>query len=229
MNLAIGSVPVDPLASEPLLIEPAQAFLLHNLSWEEYSAIGNALAEKGNLRLTYDEGRLEFMSVSQIHEMLKSLLMTLISILMEELDLPGNPFGQMTLGRQDLAAGLEPDACYYLQNWEKVRHFEQIDLNRDPPPDLALEIDITSSSIKRLPLYEKLRIPELWRFEGNAIHVYVLNAEGHYETAARSPTFPMIPLEELVAHAQKGIKEGNNVMSRAFRERVRQLLSANGS
>lgn len=230
MSSTVALPPPVAAVLEPIMIEPAQKLLLHNVSWESYIAIGNALSERGNLHLTYDEGRLEIMSLSQVHEMLKFLLCRLIDVLLEELDIPSNGYGQMTHQRQDLGKAFEPDACYYIKNWEKVRELEQIDLSRDPPPDLALEVDITSSSIKRMPLYERIGVAELWRFERNTITVYVLNAEGHYEKAERSPTFPMVPVEELLPFVQKGIKEGHIAMIRVFRGWVRERIgSVNGS
>ncbi len=210
-----------------LLIGPAQRFFLGNVTWDQYIAVSDAFPERGCVRVTYDGGGIELMSLGELHELVKYLVGRLIDALMEELNVSGNGFGQMTHRRQDLAKALEPDACYYFKNWKKVRGLQRpIDLHRDPPPDLALEIDVTSSSIPRMPIYEKLGVPELWRFKDETIQVYVLNRYGKYKESKRSLTFPAIPISELVSFVVQGIQEDATAMIRSFRPWVREKASA---
>src|SRR5258708_33914699 len=115
MSSTIETLPRPSPRLESIVIESDQHLLLSNVSWEDYLAIGAALAERGNLRLTYDQGRLEFMTLSTLHELVKYLLGRLVDLIAEELDIAINGFGQMTHQRPDLAKSLEPDACYYIK------------------------------------------------------------------------------------------------------------------
>ena len=133
--------------------------------------------EQPGIRLTYDRGLLEIMTPLDPHESYKKLLGRFVEALTEELDVEICSLGSRTCSREDLVRGLEPDQCYYIQNEQVVWDKEQIDLNQDPPPDLVIEIDITSSSINRLDLYADLGVPEVWRYDGRCLTIYRLEAK----------------------------------------------------
>jgi Uma2 family endonuclease len=103
-----------------------------------------------------------------------------------------------------------------------MRGVKRIDLTRDPPPDLAVEIDVTNSSVNRMELYARIGVPELWRFEGEALRVYQL-ASGRYEPIDRSPTFPNVPIGDLVPLLVIGLNEDDTSMIRAVRAWARNL------
>jgi Uma2 family endonuclease len=205
-------------------IRPEQRVLLYNVEWKDYEAIGTALSNRPNLRLTYDRGRLEFMTLSPEHERRAYLLGRLIDALTEELDLPVMGFGSTTYKRAETERGLEPDQCYYFENLDRVRGVMRLDLSRDPPPDLAVEIDVTHSSIDRMGIYAALGIPEVWRLSAGTLQAYRLTA-GKYEAVERSPRFPALPLGELVRFLAQGESEDATAMVRAFRAWVREQLS----
>ncbi|HXG12910.1 MAG TPA: Uma2 family endonuclease [Gemmataceae bacterium] len=219
---AIASLPANQAA--PLCPAEGQRFLLHNVSWQSYRAIGEALRDRPGLHLTYDRGTLEFMTLSPEHERCKVLLRRLIEVLAEELNLAIGSFGSTTYQREDLEKGLEPDECYYLRNLPRVRGKRRLDLTADPPPDFVIEVDITRSSIDRLRLYAAFGVPEVWRFDGTTIHVLLLTAKGEYEPSDHSPTFPMVPIGELVRFMRQGEAEDDTSMVRAFRAWVRRQL-----
>jgi Uma2 family endonuclease len=214
--------------SDPSAVRPAadagHRIVLEGLDWPAYEMIGTALLDRANVRLTYDRGSLEVMTLSPEHERRKYILGRLIDVLSEELDLPIAGFGSTTCKREP-EQGLEPDQCYYHRNLERVRGIQRLDLRRDPPPDLAVEIDVTSSSIDRMGIYAALGIPEVWRFAGGALRVYLLNDGGQYVEAERSPTFPAVPVGELVRFVELGVDEGDLSMVRAFRAWVRERLA----
>jgi Uma2 family endonuclease len=91
---------------------------------------------------------------------------------------------------------LEPDQCYYIKHEALVRAVEQIDLDQFPPPDLAVEVDITSSSLDRFSIYADLRIPEVWRYGGQSLTIYHLQ-EGQYEICDRSIALPLLQANDL--------------------------------
>jgi len=197
--------------------------LLHDVSWENYIKIGDALEDRPALRLTYDRGSLEIMVTSSEHEGYKSRLSRLFEALTEEMNVAVKGFGSMTHQREDLRRALEPDECYYLANHARMRGVKRLDLTRDPPPDLVLEMEVTCSALDRMDIYATLGVPEVWRFDGETVTPYQL-VEGQYERLARSPTFPMIPLEELVRFVRLGESEDDTTMVRAFRSWVRKQL-----
>jgi Uma2 family endonuclease len=204
-----------------------QRLLLHDISWQSYKEICAALPEKC-LHLTYDRGTLEFMVLSTAHERFKSLLGLLIFVLAEELKRVIGSFGSFTHQREDLLRGMEPDQCYYLANFVKVRKKKQIDLSKDPPPDLAVEIEISRSLVDRMGIYLVLQIPEIWRFDGKKLAVHVLK-NGHYEVRKRSLAFPEIDMGGLVRFLTLGLKNGDLAMVQAFRRWVRRQAERKSS
>jgi Uma2 family endonuclease len=211
--------------SPNLTAEAGQHVVLEDIEWAAYESIGEALRDRANIRLTYDRGRLEIMTLSQEHERFKYLIGRLIDVVAEEMGVRIEGFGSTTYKRDVLERGLEPDQCYYHQNFDRVRGLRRIDLNRDPPPDLAIEVDITHSSLNRMGIYELIGVPELWRLEGQVIRVYMLNAEGRYEMAERSPTFPGVSVMELAPLLQIGFADGGTAMVQAARAWVHEQLS----
>src|SRR5262245_52734284 len=140
----------------PFVFEADQVFALGGVTSDQYVAISDAFPARGRIRATYDRGALELMSISDFHEFVRSQLILLVQFLMVELNVSGNCFGQFTHRRKDVERALEPDACFYLKSWKKIRGVGRpIDLQRDPLLDLAIEIDVSRSSVPRMPLYER--------------------------------------------------------------------------
>jgi len=132
-----------------LIQTPQPGVVLKNISWQTYESLVNELAQQRGIRLTYDRGTLEIMTPSALHEGNKQILGRFVETVTEELNVEIRSLGSLTCRREDLERGLEPDQCYYIENEKMVRSLNQINLNQDPPPDLVIEIDITSSSINR--------------------------------------------------------------------------------
>jgi Uma2 family endonuclease len=165
--------------------------LLPSIRWETYRAIAHDLESQPNKRLTYDNGLLEIRMPSDLHESYKKLLGRIVETLTESLGLEIRSLGSMTCDREDLARGLEPDQCYYIQNEAQIWGKDKIDLQIDPPPDLAIEIDITSSSLNRFAIYAKLAVPEIWRYDGQAITIHHLVGD-RYVMGDRSIALPIL-------------------------------------
>jgi Uma2 family endonuclease len=206
--------------------EAEQRLVLHTVEWEEYRAIAAALGER-RVRLTYDGENLELMAVSRLREKLSRLLGRLVIALTEELGKPIDSAGSATLERPDTGRALEADECFYLGNEPAMRARDQIDLTKDPPPDLAIDVDITRDSLSRLGIYAALGVVEVWRFTGDRLHVYHLSAAGRYDEANRSQHFPGLPPAEIVAVMQRRTQMDENSLVRSFREWVRQQIATN--
>src|SRR5438445_2046967 len=146
-------------------ILPRHRLVLGAMDWRNYGRLLRILADRRAIRVTYDRGTLEIMTLSYEHESLGYLSARLIDALTEELSLPVKGGGSTTFRHRKLRRGLEPDACWWITNEPLIRGKHRIDLQADPPPDLALEVDITRSSLNRLKIYAALRIPEVWRLQ----------------------------------------------------------------
>lgn len=187
------SLPPAPSTWTPA---PTPCVVLHGVSWETYERLLAEHQDSSGTHFTYDQGRLEIMVLSGKHEAVKHTLAVLVEVLAEELNIDVYGFGSTTFRRADLARGFEPDACFYIQHEALVRGKEELDLTIDPPPDLIIEIDITSPSLNKFPLFAALGIPEVWRYDGAQMSIFKLEDEG-YQERAESTVLPKVTSEVL--------------------------------
>jgi Uma2 family endonuclease len=204
-------------------LSPRQRFLLRGIDWATYQTISRALDGR-HLRLSYDGENLELMTISGIHATLSRLLGRFVVVLTEELELPLRSCGDMTLDRADLQRGLEADESFYIENEPLVRDKDQADLTVEPPPDLGVEIDITSSSRRRMAIYAAIKVPEVWRYDSRTLTVFVLGPDGQYEEAAASRTFPQIRIEQIADFLAQVNQVEENELVKQFRAWVRQQI-----
>jgi Uma2 family endonuclease len=179
-----------------LPVDGEQRFRFSLVDYPTYVAFGDMLGER-HVRVTYANGEMEFMTLSKKHEQFKTLLGAFVETLVVEMDIDMTPGGSMTFQRADLERGLEPDECYWIAHEAANRNVEQADLTRDPPPDLVIEVEISRSSIDRMEIYRRLRVPEVWRFDGTVVHFEILNKKGRYEQRERSKSFPFLRAADL--------------------------------
>lgn len=204
-------------------IPPGQRLLLHDISWSEFEAILEELGEHRSARIAYDSGLLEIMVPLPEHESDKEIIGDLLKALLEELDIEFLTLGSTTFKNADMLKGIEPDQCFYIQHEAAVRGKKRLDLAIDPPPDLALEIDVTSRTHPQT--YAALGVPELWRRVGQTIRIYQLQAE-QYVDVSESSIFPGWSLSERIpAFIEQSRVDGRNTTMRAFRTWVRRRLS----
>ncbi|MGK7874352.1 MAG: Uma2 family endonuclease [Xenococcaceae cyanobacterium] len=212
------------LGKTKIQIHEVNRVLLSNISWETYEALVTDLEAQPGTKLTYDRGLLEIMTPLIPHESNKKLLGRLIEAATEELEIEIRSLGSLTCKRKDLARGLEPDQCYYIENEPIVRGIQEIDFTQDPPPDLAIEIDITSSSINPMDIYANLGVPELWRYDGNSLKIYSLEGETYQEQSC-SQTFPQLLPAEILRFLELSKTMGETSLIRSFRQWVRSQIS----
>ena len=206
-------------------ISSGQSFLLHGMSWDFYEHLLKELGD-GPIRVTYDRGALELMSPSYRHEGHSQILGLMVRVLAEELEIPIKGAGSTTFRRESVERGLEPDECFYIAHVSDILGKEELDLEIDPPPDLAIEVDVTHRSIDRIPIYAALGIPELWRFDGTQILVYHRQPSGEYaEPQTQSLIFPTIPLSGLVEFLPRFIETDDATFFREFRTWVKQYTT----
>ena len=173
-----------------------QRTVLHNVSWETFEALLRDTGEHRGSRFAYDCGVLEIMTPLFEHENPKIQFDRLIFALAVELKIKIRSAGSTTLKRQPITRGIEPDSCYYIQNEPLIRGKQELDLRTDPAPDLAVEIDITSSSVNKFNIYAALGVGELWRYNGEVLKFYQL-VETQYIEVKLSIAFPLISISDM--------------------------------
>lgn len=194
---------------------------LEGISWETYEHLVEDLGEQ-HLRLTYHRGRLTIMSPLPKHDRVKKFIGRMIELFALEMRISMSCYGSATWKRGDMDAGLEADECYYVQSEPLVRGKDNVDLNVDPPPDLAVEVDITRQVLARLPIYAALGVPELWHYRNDKLRVLVLK-DGAYVPADTSLAFPMLKPADLERFlALRTTMEETTLMTQ-FRDWVRTL------
>ncbi|HEX4055865.1 MAG TPA: Uma2 family endonuclease [Tepidisphaeraceae bacterium] len=196
-----------------------QHIVLDDVSWKFYEHLLDEVGDRP-LRITYDNGSIEIMAPLDVHEYWKKRIGQLVELMCLERDIKVLPAGSTTFKREDLQKGLEPDECYYIQHADAVPKEGGLDLAKDPPPDLAIEIDITSRSIERQPVYAALGVGELWRFDGRRLTVLRLDAGGQYAPRDASGVFPFLPMDEFNRFLRRFESEEHNTVVRAFRDWV---------
>lgn len=207
---------------QQIIIPPGQQILMTDISWEMYEQILTAYENQSGSRINYSQGVLEIMVPLPEHEADKVIISDLIKILLEELDQDFWSLGSTTFRSKKMQRGLEADDCFYMESETAIRGKKRIDLDVDPPPDLALVIDITART--RFDIYQMLEVKELWRFDGTGLEINVLEA-GKYVQVEESPHFLGFPLQEVIPeYLERSKTEGRNKIMKAFRRWVRTKI-----
>ncbi|MBW4571892.1 MAG: Uma2 family endonuclease [Tolypothrix carrinoi HA7290-LM1] len=203
-------------------VPPGQRVLLKDVTWQEFKTILEDLGEHRAARIAYDRGILEIMAPLPEHEDDKEIISDLVKALLEELDIEFRCLGSTTFKNQAMAQGIEPDQCFSIKNESKIRGKKRLDLTVDPPPDLALEVDITSRTHPNI--YQALKVPELWRFEKGKLRINILQ-NGSYVESQSSLNFPKFALTEVIPqYLEQSTTAGRNATLKAFRLWVRQQM-----
>jgi Uma2 family endonuclease len=206
-----------------LMVHPGQRIQLQDVNWHEFEAILDELGDKRACRIAYSDGVLEIRRPLPAHEVTKGLVGDMVKIILEELDIDNECFGSTTFKRQDIGKGVEPDQSFYIENQALMVGKCRLDLTVDPPPDLAIEVDITSKT--GLDAYQSLGVPELWRLDDGQLRISLLQ-DGRYQDADFSPHFPNGSIREAVSQfLDRSQTEGRSQTLKAFRQWVRGVRS----
>lgn len=197
----------------------AEKHLYYGVAWDTYVQLLEELGDDRSVRLTFNRGVLEITSPKRLHEQITRLVDMVVTLLAFELGLNVDNCGAMTLRVASAQRGGEPDSCFYIANEAAVRGVEEIDLQVHPPPDVVLEVDITSPSLDKFGLYLAARVPEVWRYDGAHMSFHVLAAEG-YETASHSFCFPHLTAEMLERYLAIGREQGSTAMLQAVKSEI---------
>ena len=201
-------------------IQTNRRFLLPGVPWQTYLALREQ-SENQRVRMTYDRGVLEMMTPSKRHEQFGYMIGRLIDVWTEELGIDVQSCRTVTFNREDIRRGLEPDNCYYIAHELLARNKTELDLSADPPPDLAVEIDLGSSVTDKMPIYAAFKVPEVWRYDGQKLIFYTLDAEGKYFSSRSSFNFPQLSPTDIENVLQNLGSASETTLVRAFRKWVR--------
>jgi Uma2 family endonuclease len=204
-------------------IPSKQQFVMVGEPWSAYTHWLKLFDERCHVRITYDQGVLEVVTLTHQHEHRAAFLARLIGAWTEERGLEIKTGKSTAFRRRVLERGLEPDECFWIANEPLVRDKEIIDLRQDPPPDLVIEIEVTRSCVPRMPIYAALQMPEVWRITKGVLSFEVLQAGGTYTPALTSEALPPLKPANLQRFLDMRGKMGENAVIRRFRNWVRKL------
>ena len=196
-----------------------QRITLRHISWETYEALLADHADASSPRFTYSGGTLEIMSPSSEHEELKEVLATIADIVAEEQQVEFKRLGSATFRSRDVERGAEPDSCFYIQNVERIRGKKELDLREDPPPDLVIEVEITSPAVPKLPVYARLGVPEVWLHDARGPRIMCLSG-GEYQNSDRSRALPLLTQAALADF----VASSKTLTTLAWRRTVREWV-----
>jgi Uma2 family endonuclease len=195
-----------------------QRAILHRIAWNQFEKILEELGEQRASRIAYYDGTLEIRMPLPEHERAKVLISNLLVILLDELDLEWESLGSSTFKNEKMLAGIEPDDCFYIKNYAAMIGKKRLDLAIDPPPDLAIEVDLTSKT--QISAYEALGVPEIWRYQQGKLLINILR-NGKYIESETSLTFANLPVIEGISQF---LERSNDIPISAVRREFRQWL-----
>ncbi len=199
-----------------------QSTVLHDINWQQFESILQDLGDKRRSRIAYLNGVLEIALPLPESERIKVLIRDFVQVLMDEMGIDFEGFGSTTFKRIDKLAGLEPDVCFYIQNNVAMRGIRKLDMTIDPPPDLAIEVDVTSKT--KFNVYRTLGVPELWLYD-QTLKIYILR-DGEYVESEISPIFGTIPIRDVIPQfLEISFQQGRSAAMKAFRVWMQENLS----
>ena len=199
-------------------LSPGSHLLIENVSWQQYEALLAEFDEDRLVpRINYCHSALELTCPLPIRERPNRIMTDIVKTILDVQDRDWEDFGSTTFQKVQ-QAGLEPDTCFYIQNAERMRNCERFDATTDPPPDLAIESDVTSRTT--LETYQILQVPEVWIYDRGELSIYILK-KGQYHLSESSSTFPSIPIAQVVPQWIAQAKEvGTRKMLKQLRNEI---------
>lgn len=220
--MTLITLPVSRPAPAPAAREH---IVLTGVSWETYLRLRKE-CDRLHMKMTFDGGTLEIMPPLPAHAIVTRFIDQMITTLCDEMRIAVVGYRDTTWQNRTLEKGLEADDCYYIQNAELAdRLGASIDIDRHPPPDLAVETDLTHSTADKESVYAALGVPELWRWDEGTLRIRILGSDGHYADAVRSLALPMLLPEIVEVFVRQRLQEGEWRAKNAFRDWVRANVS----
>jgi Uma2 family endonuclease len=189
-------VPISKPISQ-LHLAPGSRVSIPDVSWAEFEAILEELGDRRVARIAYSHNTLEITVPLPEQEVVTDLISDIVKSILRSRGQRYQPFGSTTFKQQGLA-GIEPDACFYIQNYDRMIGHRKLQPG-DPPPDLAIETDVTS--LTTIEAYREIAVPEVWIYANRKLQIYLLQSSGEYIQSQSSPIFPDLPIVEWIEEA----------------------------
>lgn len=195
--------------------------IVHDVSWEDYERISGNFVDCGP-RISYDCGRLEVVVNSNRHGWYEATIGLLVFEFCLARGLECDGYGHATWQLKPALKAVEADACFYISNAPRVRK-DDVSLERgDPPPDIAIEIDLTTDSKRKFSIYSGLGVPEVWRYDGKVFHFYELRS-GKYVEIPGSLSLQGLTSQVLTEAFEISRAKGQQEAVKLFRKRIQKL------
>ncbi|EAW39034.1 Uma2 family endonuclease [Lyngbya sp. PCC 8106] len=215
----------QPLVAKPLSkieLNPGSKIKVYDINWQEFEGLIDEFGERRDIRIAYYQGTLEIMSPLPEHERSTVVISDLVKVILRVQKQPWESLRSTTLKRKTMAVGVEPDDCFYIKNYQAVIGKDRLDLDIDPPPDLAIETDVTSFT--EISAYEALKVSEVWIYAQDVLTIHLFQGSQYIESQT-SLVFPDLPICEIIPQA---IKRANKIgISQTLEEFETQLLTTN--
>ena len=205
-------------------LTPEATLTLRGVSWETYEDLLEALGEAPALRISYDEGVVQIMTISFEHEFFAECINHFVGLVRTVMRIKIISFGRATMKKQEKLKGAEPDACYYVKSAAALGNKFRLDLQTDPPPDIVVETDVYHDSQSKFPIYAALGVPEIWRFDGKRLAIHRLQNDQYVESP-RSEQLPILTGEILTQFLDRAQEEDQDEALRAFEDWLREQAS----
>ena len=203
-------------------LPPASVLTLHEVTWQDYEELLEKVGEAKGLRISFNEGVMQIMTLSIKHEGITAFVQDLVRIISLRRRCKILFFGSATMRLAKKEKGSEPDVCFYLQSVPLLKNAAQPDFAVDPPPDVVVEIDIHHQSLDKFPIYAALGVPELWRYDGKRCTLHGLE-NGAYVVLETSTAMPMLTGEVLTGFLNRLQTEDQYDTLLAFEEWLNQI------
>jgi Uma2 family endonuclease len=196
-------------------LPPGGMLVVQNVTWEEYEHLLDELADRPGVRVTYDQGRLQAVSPLRAHEHYARIMEVIGDLAAEALDLPFESMGATALRQVKGLRGVEPDDCFYITNEQRIAGKVTLDLESDPPPDIVVEVDLSTDSGAKLPIYAAMGVPEIWFYNGRRAKILELGPSGYVERQ-ESKTLPLTTVAVLEHFLDLSKTHGKRAIRRLF-------------
>ena len=207
MNLVIGK--------DQIKLPPGSEATLRYQTWADYESILKSRRDNAAIKISFDAYTQEIFITAPVAGRGRQIdaIADLVKALLRHQNRDWDSSHPITLKRTQ-EAGAEPDACFYIQNWQALLGKERLDLSQDPPPDLAIEVDVTS--LTSLSIYRVLAVPELWIYRQGILSIYVLTSDS-YEDSMTSSTFPDFDIKAILpGYIERAWSAGSSIALREF-------------
>jgi len=215
MNTTTENFVLDNFTAVDFLSNESRTILLNGISWNEYEMFLKDFEERAGWRLAYDGGRLEIIPPTPEHEEYSFSFQLFVVAYCEAFDLDFEGRGSATFRRQFFEKGVEPDECFYIQSAKKIAG-KKLPTKNFPVPDIAVEVDVTTESLDKFPIYAALEVAEVWIYDGATVSFYELEAE-NYHQISHSRSLTLLSAEKLTDFLKMSRMKGQTFALKSFR------------